>query len=150
MNAADFDVFCKKIQRTEEKEDTINSFNSTNWDYVATYLVDLRYPEDQTIIDYSYQPLDGGLDSDCYFSECVANANINDILLKDVVGGELNLKPGMYRLVFGVKVHGSVYDSPNGTEYDAWEVYELISQYRFTDKEANFHDDLEKDLKDHF
>lgn len=120
--------------------------NKTKWDYIVEYIVDIRYPEDPDILTYSYITLVGGMDSDCYFSECVGNATKSDILPTKITG-HLNLEdtskmdvstPGVYRLVFGVKTGGEKYWTDCGYEYDAWEEYELIAQYMLTEKETEY------------
>lgn len=137
----DVDLFQQMIETVPEENPIVNK---TKWDYIVEYIVDIRYPEDPEILDYSYITLIGDMNSDCYFSECVCNARENDILPTEITG-HLNLqdtskmdvsKPGVYRLVFGVKTGGEKVWTDCGYEYDAWEEYDLLSQYMFTEKEA--------------
>lgn len=118
--------------------------NKTKWHYIVEFIVDLRYPEDPDILDSSYLTMIGDMNSAFYFSECVDNVSPSDILPTEVTG-HLNLQdtsemdvsqPGVYRLTFGAKTFGEKYWTDCGYEYDAWETYELLAHYKFTEREA--------------
>ena len=127
----------------EIPEERNESKSTLQWHYIVEYIVDLRVPEDPQILNYVYITLRGDMDSDMYFSECVCNAQPDDFLPTEFTG-HLNLsdttnmdvsEPGVYRLTFGVTTQSSKTWTDCGYEYDAWEEYDLIAQYKFTNKE---------------
>jgi len=90
----------------------------------------------------------GDMDAECYFSECVGNATYDDLMQafprteKTYVPGlndkfVLNLNPGIYRMVFGVKACGENHETAEGVEYDTWEEYQLLNRYQYSDKEVD-------------
>lgn len=122
-----------------EPKNTTTVLNKMKYHYIATYVVDLRdEPYDPEILDYSYIAINGDMDSDMYFSECVSNATVDELIPAMEAGdpGGMVLTAGVYRAVFGVITEGSCDWTDCGYEYDAWEEYDLISLYQFTDKEV--------------
>ncbi len=119
------------------------------WDYVAQFIVWIRdpeeYPEESErveILDSQHIPVRGTLDSECYYSECISNAQPSDILETDYTGKYQidfeQMPPGFYRMVFGVVCKSDKQWTDCGYEYDAWEEYEKISQYKYDEKEEKF------------
>lgn len=140
MSETELELFKRLSKMKPEENPTVNK---TKWHYIVEFIVDLRCPEDPDILDSKYLTLIGDTNSDCYFSECVDNVTPSDILPTEV-SGHLNLQdtseidvsePGIYRLTFGAKTSGEKYWTDCGYEYDAWEEYELLSQYKFTERE---------------
>ena len=114
-----------KAKEKEPERETI----IVKWHYVAEYIVDLL-DNDPEILNSSYVTVSGSMDSECYYSECVSNANIEDFI------DPKEYSPGVYRFVFGVRALGDSYWTDCGMEYDAWEEYDLFSMYKYTDEEV--------------
>ena len=117
--------------------------NITKWDYVYNAILEIRDDEEGRkeveIFSSSYLPLNGGLNSDCYYSECVADAEPSDFLFINGIGKlETTLEPGIYRFTCGVKTDGGYSWTDIGYEYDAWETYEILAYYKFTDEEVPY------------
>ena len=120
------------------------------WDYIAMFVFEIsdpkEFPEESErveIFERQMIPVSGTMDSECYYSECLDRAEASDILDPFFREGQRppeidldKLPPGVYRMVFGVNTRGDKYWTDCGYEYDAWEEYHLISQYKYTDKEA--------------
>lgn len=125
------DLFKSITEDTKKQGVTVNK---TKWDYIVEYTIDLRRQDDNEILERKYVILNGDMDSECYFSECVDNASMDDFLPKSNFATE---EPGIYRLVYGVVAKGQKIWTAYGYDYDAWEEYEFLSQYKFTDKEVD-------------
>jgi len=116
-----------------------SNVNETKWNYIASFIVDLRHEPDYGIIDHNYITLDAGMDNECYFSECMGNAELGHFLNTKITGKlDIDMEPGVYRLVYGVNAKGEQYDTQDGVEYDSWEEYELLSTYKYNEKEEPF------------
>lgn len=135
MTEIDLSVFLKE-DKDPLKERTVNT---TKWNYIVSFIVDLRHEPDYMIVNRNYITLDGGLDNECYFSECVWNAELEHFLNTKITGKlDIDMEPGVYLLVYGVNAKGESYETQDGTEYDSWEEYELLSTYQFNEKEEPF------------
>lgn len=118
------------------KEQT-NNVSHPKWDYIVCFVVDLRHKHDFHITTRKYISLTGQMDNDFYFSERVADANLTDFLDTKVTNVVVD-SPGVYRLVYGVSAKGSKYWTDCGWEYDAWEEYELLARYQYTEQEIAY------------
>ena len=127
-----------QIDQEEPKNEAVVS-NTMKYHYIAQYVIDVRNdPYDPEILDFSYIAISGDMDADMYYSECVSNAMVDDLIPAMESGdpGGMVLLPGVYRAAFGVNVCGDKSWTDCGYEYDAWEEYDLISLYRFSDRET--------------
>jgi len=120
--------------------------NTTVWHYIVRYVIDLRNAEDYQIIDSNYISLETDMNSECYHGECVENETIQDIVGSEYTGHvKFDGEPGVYVYVLGAKCQGSKTWTDCGYEYDAWQEYDVLSVYRYTDEEAEF---LDKENKE--
>ena len=123
----------------EEPKNETKISKTMKYHYIAEYVIDLRDdPYDPEILDFSYIAIDGDMDADSYYSECVSGAMLDDLIPAMEAGdpGGMVLTSGVYRVVLGVNIGSSCDWTDCGYEYDAWEEYDLISLYMFSDKET--------------
>ena len=127
--------------------DVTKEVTNTTWDYIASFIVDLRNEYDYEILDRSYITVRGTMDSECYFSECLHNAELTSFLNTEFTGKlNIDMEPGVYRLVYGVNAKGDSYWTDCGMEYDAWEEYELLNSYKYTEKEEQYTKPFEEEM----
>ena len=125
-----------KIELFKEEEPANLAWTKSPFNYIAQYVIDMRNLDDPEILDYSYIPISGDMDADMYYSECVQNALVDEFTQREMVKPGWKIEPGVYRVVFGVNCCSDKYWTDCGYEYDAWEEYDMISKYKFTDKEV--------------
>lgn len=131
-------LFSLKETEAESKlsKNLKSAVNHTSWDYIATFVIDMRNSEDYQILHHEFTTLRGDMDAECYYSECVSNADLHEILPTDHYGHYTNkYDQGVFRMVFGVNARGDSYDTTEGVEHESWEEYDLISDYQLTEKE---------------
>ena len=103
------------------------------YDFLLSIIVDMQNHEPE-LLDYQVMPVNAGLDNECYYDECASNADLQDFLPNEFEKRE----DGVYRLLLGVVTKGTKYWTDCGYEYDAWEEYEIITDFKYTDHHAEF------------
>ena len=104
-----------------------------DYDYIASFIVDLRHQPDDEILDRQYVAVNGTFDSSHYYSECVSNTD-----LEHFIQNRDEIPDGVYQMAFQVTCKGEKYWTDCGYEYDAWEEYEMISCVELTEDEYMF------------
>ena len=120
------------LDLTEQPKVESTVVNGKKVHFVAQYIIHFREGETGEILNCVSLPLVGGLGNESYFDECAHCAEVDDIV------NNVELPPGVYRVTVTGQCDGSVSSGPWGTEYDAWETYDIIEAYRYPDKEAQY------------
>lgn len=123
------------LQPTVEKEPMEgDSFVNSKYHYIATYILDACNLDDIEILHSEFITIQGDMDADLYYSECVLNETVDE-LWAVVHRPHWTTPPGIYRIVFGATCDGDKCWTDCGYEYDAWQNYTMLSKYRLTEKE---------------
>lgn len=145
------------IELNFEAKPTVNSARAkevdvSKYDFLVNYHVDARHSFDVEVFDIETFPLRGTIDGRMYFYEVASEASIVDWMPDtkrvehDPDNGKFSYmteytgEPGIFIYMLGVRTFGSSYETSWGTEYDAWEEYDVLSVTPYSEKETARYD----------